>query len=49
VEDANESARALTALTSKYPQYAASPPDGPVVAIEVTELTGWQAAPIATG
>lgn len=48
VEDANESARALAALTTKYPQYVRSPPDGPVVAIEVTEITGWQAAPIAT-
>jgi len=49
VEDANESARALAALTTKYPQYARSPPDGPTVAIDVAEITGWQAAPDATG
>lgn len=45
VEDANESGRALAALMTKYPQYFRSPPDGPTVAIEVTEITGWQAAP----
>ncbi|MGZ8631210.1 MAG: TIGR03668 family PPOX class F420-dependent oxidoreductase [Actinomycetota bacterium] len=49
VEDANESARALAALTTKYPQYVRSPPVGPTVAIEVAEITGWQAAPSATG
>lgn len=45
VDDAIESARALAALTTKYPQYVGSPPDGPTVAIEVTQIVGWQAAP----
>lgn len=35
---------ALTALTDKYPQYKAEPPDGPAVAIEVDRVTGWSAS-----
>ncbi|RLU90541.1 TIGR03668 family PPOX class F420-dependent oxidoreductase [Streptomyces griseocarneus] len=30
-------------LCGKYPQYAAAPPRGPVVAVEVTRWTGWTA------
>jgi PPOX class probable F420-dependent enzyme len=48
VEDAIESARALEALTAKYPQYVRSPPHGPTIAIDVAEVSGWQAAPGAT-
>jgi len=35
--------RAITLLTSKYPQYAAEPPDGPVVAVRITTVAGWEA------
>ncbi|MGH2540603.1 MAG: TIGR03668 family PPOX class F420-dependent oxidoreductase [Actinomycetota bacterium] len=48
VQDASESARALAALTTKYPQYVRSPPVGPTVAVEVAEITGWRAAPGAS-
>jgi PPOX class probable F420-dependent enzyme len=43
VDDEPELGRALQALAEKYPQYRADPPEGPVVAIEVTRVTGWQA------
>jgi PPOX class probable F420-dependent enzyme len=33
--------RALELLTEKYPQYRARPPQGPFIAIEVTERAGW--------
>lgn len=45
VEDASEREAALAALADKYPQYAASPPEGAVVAIEVQRLSAWQASP----
>lgn len=31
-------------LTGRYPQYAANPPAGPVIAIRVQRWTGWSAA-----
>ncbi len=34
---------ALAALAAKYPQYAAQPPPGPVVAVTVEAVRGWQA------
>lgn len=34
---------ALAALVAKYPQYAAVPPDGPVLVITPTRWTGWSA------
>jgi PPOX class probable F420-dependent enzyme len=37
--------RALRALTARYPQYAAQPPPGPVIAVRVRRWSGWQAAP----
>jgi len=43
--DPAERALALAALREKYPQYADDPPGGPVVAIEVSDLSGWKAAP----
>ncbi len=49
VQDADESARALAALTVKYPQYVRSPPVGPVVVIDVAEISGWQAMSRASG
>ena len=45
VEDTTESARALGALTAEYPQYLRSPPDGPVVAVDIAEISGWRASP----
>lgn len=36
-------ARALEALVAKYPQYAATPPDGPVLVITPTRWSGWSA------
>ena len=44
VEDSREEAAALTALAQKYPQYTKHPPNGPVLAVEVTRLSGWAAA-----
>jgi PPOX class probable F420-dependent enzyme len=35
---------ALSVLRSKYPQYGAEPPEGPVVAIDVERISGWSAA-----
>lgn len=34
---------ALDALQDKYPQYTAAPPRGPVVAIDVETILGWEA------
>ncbi|MBT2385342.1 TIGR03668 family PPOX class F420-dependent oxidoreductase [Streptomyces sp. ISL-11] len=34
-------ATAVGLLREKYPQYAEQPPEGPVVAIEVTKWSGW--------
>ena len=46
VEDASdEHAVALEALATKYPQDASEPPSGPVVAIEIRTISGWQAEP----
>jgi PPOX class probable F420-dependent enzyme len=41
--DADEGRRALTALTARYPQYAAAPPPGPVLAVDVHRWSGWSA------
>jgi PPOX class probable F420-dependent enzyme len=45
VDDPAESGRALAALTEKYPQYAAAPPPGPVLALDIERWAGWSAAP----
>jgi len=45
VEDTPERESALAWLAEKYPQYAASPPGGPVVAIEVQRVSAWEASP----
>ena len=44
VEASEERAAALGALTAKYPQYASEPPSGPVVAIDVERISGWEAS-----
>jgi PPOX class probable F420-dependent enzyme len=35
---------ALAALTAKYPQYAASPPTGPVIALTIERVSAWSAS-----
>jgi PPOX class probable F420-dependent enzyme len=44
VSDQAEVARATSLLAAAYPQYRSTPPPGPVVAIEVEQLTWWAAA-----
>jgi PPOX class probable F420-dependent enzyme len=43
LEPGEEWNRALAKLSEKYPQYRDNPPLGPVVAIDVTKLVGWEA------
>jgi len=45
VDEPAEHAAALAALEAKYPQYAAAPPSGPVVAVDVERITSWEATP----
>lgn len=40
-----EAISALEALARRYPQYQRQPPLGPVMAIDVHHLIGWQATP----
>lgn len=44
IDNADEMTRPIRLLTERYPQYAASPPAGPVIAIRVRRWTGWSAA-----
>ena len=42
VLDQNEEReRALVLLMEKYPQYRSEPPDGPVLAVDVTDVREW--------
>ena len=41
LDDGYERDRALELLRDKYPQYRAEPPDGPVLAVDVTETRDW--------
>jgi PPOX class probable F420-dependent enzyme len=41
LDDGLERERALTLLAAKYPQYRADPPDGPVLAVDVTDVRTW--------
>ena len=43
VDDPAEAASALGVLRDKYRQYAARPPDGPVLAIDVERWASWSA------
>jgi PPOX class probable F420-dependent enzyme len=45
VEDQEERGRALALLAAKYPQYRRSPPEGPVVAVDLARVSGWRASP----
>jgi PPOX class probable F420-dependent enzyme len=44
VHDAGEAGRAVTGLVRKYPQYRDQPPNGPVIAVDITAWTGWSAS-----
>jgi PPOX class probable F420-dependent enzyme len=41
LDDGDERDRALELLREKYPQYRTEPPDGPVLAVDVTETRSW--------
>jgi PPOX class probable F420-dependent enzyme len=41
LDDGEERDRALALMQEKYPQYRAEPPDGPVLAVDVTEVRQW--------
>ena len=43
LDDGTERERALALLTAKYPQYRDVPPDGPVLAVDVTQVRTWSA------
>ena len=43
LDDGDERERALALLAAKYPQYRTEPPDGPVLAVDVTEIRDWSA------
>jgi PPOX class probable F420-dependent enzyme len=43
LDDGDERERALALLQEKYPQYRAEPPDGAVLAVDVTEVLEWTA------
>jgi PPOX class probable F420-dependent enzyme len=45
VVDDDERAHALTRLAAKYEQYRRSPPEGPVVAVDVSRITTWSGNP----
>jgi PPOX class probable F420-dependent enzyme len=44
LDDGDERERALALLAEKYPQYRTEPPDGPVLAVDVTEIRDWSAS-----
>lgn len=45
VEHGGQRETAVDLLASKYPQYREQRPMGPVLLIEVTQITSWQATP----
>lgn len=44
LDEGEERAHALELLVAKYPQYRAEPPDGPVLAVDVTDVREWAAS-----
>lgn len=46
LEDGQERDRGLALLAEKYPQYRDLPPQGAVIALDVTEWRGWSWRPI---
>ena len=43
LDDGDEREHALGLLREKYPQYRSEPPDGPVLAVDVTDVRSWSA------
>jgi PPOX class probable F420-dependent enzyme len=43
LDEGEERERALALLTAKYPQYRTEPPDGAVLAVDITDVREWQA------
>jgi PPOX class probable F420-dependent enzyme len=43
LDDGHERERALMLLQEKYAQYRAEPPDGPVLAVDITDIRDWSA------
>lgn len=43
LDTGDERERALALLTDKYQQYRDTPPDGPVLAIDITQTRSWSA------
>jgi PPOX class probable F420-dependent enzyme len=43
LDDGQERAHALALLREKYPQYRSEPPDGPVLAVDVSDVRSWSA------
>ena len=43
LDDGKERERAFALLAAKYPQYREVPPDGPVLAVDVTQVRTWSA------
>jgi len=41
LDQGEERERALALLAAKYPQYEREPPDGPVLAVDLTEQRSW--------
>jgi PPOX class probable F420-dependent enzyme len=44
LDDGEEREQALSLLAEKYEQYRSQPPDGPVLAVDITEVRDWRAA-----
>jgi PPOX class probable F420-dependent enzyme len=44
LDGGDERERALALLQDKYPQYRAAPPDGPVLAVDITDVREWSAS-----
>jgi PPOX class probable F420-dependent enzyme len=43
LDEGEERERALALLADKYEQYRSEPPEGPVLAVDVTEIRDWRA------
>jgi PPOX class probable F420-dependent enzyme len=43
LDDGDERAHALALLREKYAQYRSEPPDGPVLAVDISEVRSWSA------
>ena len=43
LDDGDERAHALALLQEKYPQYRNEPPDGAVLAVDVSDVRSWSA------